>query len=402
MFFHKPELEEPFHMSEAFLEGVTFIENGGKLLCLVGPWGSGKTSTAKQVYGSVIKSPPIIIHNSLTFSLNDRPLIFDTAISKEITDVEKDQFRDKIKTLYENLSRFGRKQLIIITLNEDMEHCHDFVRSLTYRKEDTMFINLSEKLTKNDRIEIFLSHFKTFSRNTDFSKVKHLALANNEHSLGYPEICALFSRCTAFQNICPIVFSCRPLHHLKSHFKKMHESKENEKFLLLVYMSMNQMEINITAPNETLFEILRSCSCGTSENESDRITTQMESTKTTKKEDCYTENDVCSGTKPKNICKNKEYVKSLLSKEFIIQEAETSSYKLQHEVIQRMVLIVFGTYHFDKLLQYSKQAKDLKGWIQKKSYFRNLFTSSRDSKPVLEINGEQWRQIQRKLNRASS
>lgn len=168
MFFHKPELEEPFHTSVAFLEGVTFIENGGKLLCLVGPWGSGKTSTAKQVYESVIKSPPIIIHNSLTFSLNDRPLIFDTAISKEITDVEKDQFRDKIKTLYENLSRFGRKQL--------------------------------KKLTKNDRIEILQSHFKTFSRNTDFSKVKHLALANNEHSLGYPEICALFSRCTAFQN----------------------------------------------------------------------------------------------------------------------------------------------------------------------------------------------------------
>lgn len=63
----------------------------------------------------------------------------------------------------------------------------------------------------------------------------------------------------------------------------MHEYKENEKFLLLVYMSMNQLEINITAPNETLFEILRSCSCGTSENESDRITTEMESTKTTKK-----------------------------------------------------------------------------------------------------------------------
>lgn len=111
------------------------------------------------------------------------------------------------------------------------------------------------------------------------------------------------------------------------------------------------------------------------------------------KKDCYTENDAYSGTKPKNKYKNKEYVKSLLSKEFIIQEAETSSYKLQHEVIQRMVLIVFGTYHFDKLLQYSKQAKDLKGWIQKKSYFRNLFTSSRDSKPVLEINGEQWRQF---------
>lgn len=372
---------------------MNFIKNGGKFLYLVGQWGSGKKTTAKQVYKSFINSPPIIIHNSLTFSLNDRPLIFDTAISKELTEVEKDQFRDKIKTLYENMSRFEEKQFIIITLNGDMKHCYNLVISLTHGEEDTMFINLSNKLTKNDRTEIFQSHFTTFTQNKDFSKVKHLAPANNEHSLGYPEICALFSRCTAFQNICPIVFSSRPLHHLKSHFKKMHESKENEKFLLLVYMSMNQMEINITAPNETLFEILRSCSCGTSENESDRITTQMESTETTKKEDCYTENDVCSGTKPKNICKNKEYVKSLLSKEFIIQEAETSSYKLQHEVIQRMVLIVFGTYHFDKLLLYSKQAKDLKGWIQKKSYFRNLFTSSRDSKPVLEINGEQWRQF---------
>lgn len=105
MFFHRPELEEPFHRSAAFLEGVTFIENGGKLLCLVGPWESGKTSTAKQVYESVINSPPIIIHNSLTFSLNDRPFSFDTTISKELTEVEKDQFRDIIKTLYENLSR---------------------------------------------------------------------------------------------------------------------------------------------------------------------------------------------------------------------------------------------------------------------------------------------------------
>lgn len=89
---------------------------------MVGPWGSGKTSTAKQVYESVINSAQIIIHNSLTFSVNDRPLIFDTAISKEITEVEMDQFRDKIKTLYENLSRFGRNLLIIITLNEDMEN----------------------------------------------------------------------------------------------------------------------------------------------------------------------------------------------------------------------------------------------------------------------------------------
>uniref|UniRef100_K1QD92 Uncharacterized protein n=1 Tax=Magallana gigas TaxID=29159 RepID=K1QD92_MAGGI len=161
------------------------------------------------------------------------------------------------------MSRFGSQQFIIITLNGDMKHCYNLVISLTHGEEDTKFINLSNKLTKDDRTEIFKSHFTTFTQNKDFSKVKHLALANNEHSLGYPEICALFSRCAAFQNICPILFSSRPLHYLKSHFEEMHESKDNEKFLLLVYMSMNQMEIDITAPNETLFEILRSCSCGT-------------------------------------------------------------------------------------------------------------------------------------------
>lgn len=78
----------------------------------------------------------------------------------------------------------------------------------------------------------------------------------------------------------------------------MHESKDNEKFLFLVYMSMNQMEINITAPNETLFEILRSCSCGTSKNESDSITTQMESNKTTNRENCYTANGAYYGAEP--------------------------------------------------------------------------------------------------------
>ena len=103
------------------------------------------------------------------------------------------------------------------------------------------------------------------------------------------------------------------------------------------------------------------------------------------KKDCYTENDACSGTKPKNKYKNKEYVKSLLSKEFIIQEAETLSYKLQHEVIQRMVLIVFGTYHFDKLLELSKP-EELKSWVKEKSKLPDVGLS--ETKPVLEIKRE--------------
>lgn len=86
-------------------------------------------------------------------------------------------------------------------------------------------------------------------------------------------------------------------------------------------------------------------------------------------------------------------MKSLPSKEYVIQETETSSYKLQHEVIHRMVLIVFGTYQFDKLFQYAKQ-EDLKEWIQKNMFCSNCFKSSLDSNSVLENNEEQLGQFE--------
>lgn len=54
----------------------------------------------------------------------------------------------------------------------------------------------------------------------------------------------------------------------------------------------------------------------------------MEFIKIIKKKDCYIENDVCFGIKFKNKYKNKEYVKLVLLKEFIIQEVEMLSYKL--------------------------------------------------------------------------
>ncbi|XP_052693348.1 uncharacterized protein LOC128171590 [Crassostrea angulata] len=368
--------EEPFYKSAAFHKGVNFLENGGKLLCLVGQWGSGKTSTAKQVYISVTNTHPIIIQNSSTFDVGNQPVIFDGAILKEITNVEKDQLGEKIKTLFENMSHSGTQPFIIITLDEDMEHLYNFVRSLLPYKE-VKFIDLSKTLTKGDRTQILHSQLERFSPNTVFSKVEQLALKGKNHSLGYPEICVLFSRCSDFQNVGPIVFCNRPLQHLRMHLEDMHNSEDNEKFLMLAYISLNQMEINVNAPNGRLFKILRSCRPGTSEDNINE-----------------TANDSNSGTN--NEDRNREYFTSLLLKEFVVREADTSKYRLQHEVLKRMVLIVFGTYHFDKLLQHSNQ-EELKGLIEEKNTHYNQFLQE-ERKPVLEIKKEHWKQYQAKIS----
>lgn len=353
---------EPFHKSAAFYEGVRFIQNGGKLLCLIGQWGSGKTSTAKHLYMSVTDTHPTVIRNPLIFDVGDKPVILDNAISKKITDDEKDQLGDKVRQLYENMSRSGTKPFIIITLDEEMEHLYGFVKSLTPRPYDVKFINLSKSLTKGDRSQILRSQFYFLNPNEDFSQVKYLALYGKDNSLGYPEICALFSRCSVFHNVGPLVFCNRPLQNLKRYLEKMHHSKNNKKFLVLVYMSLNQMEINVNAPNEMLFEILGSCNCSTSCRDSH------------------------------------EYVlTTLLSEEFVIKETNTLNYKLQHEVIKRMTLIVFGTHHFDKLLELSNP-EDLKGWIKQKKNLCHPCERFRDMRPVLKIKREQWRKYQENLS----
>lgn len=61
--------------------------------------------------------------NHLTFDVGDQPIIFDKEFTKIITDVEKDQLKDIIKPLYENMSRSETRAFIIITLDEIMEHC---------------------------------------------------------------------------------------------------------------------------------------------------------------------------------------------------------------------------------------------------------------------------------------
>lgn len=363
---------------------MEFIKNGGKLLCLTGQWGSGKTSTAKNVYMSVtnIRTHPIVIRNHLLFDVGDQPVIFDGAISEEITDIEKDQLREKIRKLYDNFSRSETNGFIIITLDENMKHCNEFVRSLYSPKEDIKFINLSKTLTKGDRTQILHSQLECFSLNKDFSKVEQLALKGKDNSLGYPEICALFSRCTVFQNAGPKVFCNRPLQHLRKHLDDMHNSEENEKFLMLVYMSLNQMEIDIKTPNSMFYKIRKSCICRTGYNESGTLPTQMNSTETTSRKISVAANDSYSETR----------LMMLMSTEFVVQEdsENTSTYRLQHEVIKRIALIVFGTYHFNQLLEFSQQ-EELKGWIQKRSTSYNLFNQG-DIKPVLELQKEQWKQ----------
>lgn len=195
------------------------MKRGGKLLCLTGLWGSGKTATAKQIYKSVTNKHPIIMQIPLKFDVGNKPIIFDGAILKEITNVEKDQLRENIKTLFENI---GTEAFIIITLEENMEHLYGFVKSLIPCEDDVRFMNLTKKLTKGDRTQILQSQFEVFSPNENFSKVKQLALKGTGHSLGYPETCALFSRCSAFQKIGPVVFCNRPLRYLKRQLEDMH------------------------------------------------------------------------------------------------------------------------------------------------------------------------------------
>nr|XP_022299515.1 uncharacterized protein LOC111108172 isoform X2 [Crassostrea virginica] len=44
------EKSKPFHKTAAFHEAIRYLKNDGKLLVLIGIWGSGKTKTAKEVY----------------------------------------------------------------------------------------------------------------------------------------------------------------------------------------------------------------------------------------------------------------------------------------------------------------------------------------------------------------
>lgn len=375
---------------------MKFIRNGGKILCLVGRWGSGKRSTAKQVYWAVTNSSTIIISDPLTFDVKEHcePIIVDMTLTIGISNSEKEDLGKKIHILSENMSSSNTcTKGFIIFLVEDRESIAKFVRSLG---KETKFIDLSKSFTKGDRTQILSSQFDTFCRNENFSKIENLAIEEgNDHELGYSEICALFCRCTYFQTVNPVLFRNRPLQYLKSYLNKIHDSDEKEKFLMLVFMSLNQMEINDNNQNDILFEILESCNCVPTRKKTKSRTKQIEITGTELTlETCNTEHASSSENKPIKRIRSRGDIISLIPMEFVNKVPGASVYRLQHDVIKRMALIVFGTYHFDKLLELSKP-DELKEWVKKQS--KTTFAAQGETKPVLEIDEEQWRKYQAKF-----
>lgn len=383
------EIEEQFYKTAAFHEGAKFIVEGGKLLCLVGKWGSGKTSTAKKVYTEVSQKPPIIIRDILQFKVDDQPVILDESINKGISEVEKNHLKEKIQQLYENMSHSPKKSFIILTLDKDMESIYDYVKSLVSSENEIKFIDVSESLTKGDRTQILSLQFRTLHPEKDFSKVEQLALKGNNNSLGYPEICALFCRCCVkFVNVGPAVFCYRPLYFLKCYLQKMHDSKDNNKFLMLVYMSLNEMMIDLTDSNDMLSELLH-----IKKRNINTRTLEPNNPSGAEIQECA---DIeMHESEPMRYDMDREFLESLLPREFVVKEAKGTIYRLQHSVIKRMTLIVFGTSNFEKLLQISKR-EDLQGWIEESRFF-SVSNPLNDIQPVLKIKGDLWKQYQSKM-----
>lgn len=368
---------------------MNFIDGGGKLLCLVGQWGSGKTSTAKQVYFQVSKTQPIIVRDILQFKVGDRPVILDEAIYKGISEVEMENLREKIQQMHVNITPSTTKQFIILTLGENMEAFFDYIKTLVSSESEIKFIDLSKSLTKGDRIHILSSQFRTLCPGKNFSKVEKLALKGKEKSLGYPEICALFSMCPGFQNVVPLEFCNRPLHHLKRYLEIMHNSKDNKKFFMLVYISLNEMMIDLNVSNDMLHDLLL-----ITKRNSNTQTVGPNNPPGAEIQECT---DIeMHGAEPIKYEMSKEFLDLLIPKEFVVQEEKETIYRLQHYVIKRMTLIVFGTYHFEKLLHFSKR-EDLRGWIEEEGRFFTVFNPFSDIKPVLRIKGGLWKQYQSKI-----
>ena len=74
----------------------------------------------------------------------------------------------------------------------------------------------------------------------------------------------------------------------------------------------------------------------------------------------------------------------------------SSKYRLQHDVIKRMTFIVFGAFHFGKLLELSKP-EDLKGFIKEDDIVTKVENAVGDIMPYLIIGGEKLLQYQQKM-----
>ena len=158
----------------------------------------------------------------------------------------------------------------------------------------------------------------------------------------------------------------------------MYHSKPN-KLLMLVYMSINQMEVDVNNPNDKLFKELETCKSNNPKQAEPLIGTITEIIR----------------------LGNVEDIQSLMSWEFVDKVPKTSKYRLQHDVIKRMTLIVFGTFHFDKLLELSKP-EDLEGWIKKSNTDNTIKSSSDDIDSSLFIDKEMNQQYEQKMGQKTA
>ena len=136
-------------------------------------------------------------------------------------------------------------------------------------------------------------------------------------------------------------------------------------FLMLVYMSLNQMEIDTENIDEMLLNGMETC----------------KSSKHTQAEPLV--NTIIDIFRHGNV----KDVHSLMAWEFVDKMHETSKYRLQHNVIKRMTLIVFGNFHFDKLLEMTKRG-DLEGWIERNNIVKTVKKAVDDMMPILIIDGK--------------
>lgn len=142
------------------------------------------------------------------------------------------------------MSRSGTKPFIIITLDEDMKHLYNFVVSFTMQKGREVYRYYKNVNKRGSYSNIALATW-SFQSKYKYRKVEQLALKGKDYSSGYPEICVLVSRCRDFQIVGPLIFCNIHLEHLKRHLIGIYNSTDKGHILMLVYMSLNQMEINV-------------------------------------------------------------------------------------------------------------------------------------------------------------
>ncbi|XP_062573858.1 uncharacterized protein LOC134235726 [Saccostrea cucullata] len=92
----------PFYKTSIFHKANAFLKDGGKILCLIGEWGSGKSTTAKEVYMSITGRTPAVIEDILKFDVStcQDSIIVEEALPREsISEIETSDIVEKMISL---------------------------------------------------------------------------------------------------------------------------------------------------------------------------------------------------------------------------------------------------------------------------------------------------------------